>query len=484
MMSPSEINTHTYFFRACVHVDVLQEHVIVPRTRRGLVTTIWSVGCSSGEEPATVALAAREVGGNVEILGTDINEHALDVARTGKFEERSCRNVAPQYLRWFERDGHRLVLHETIHKAITLRRHDIISDPPLRPQGNAGGWNVILCCNVLLYYGHRDKQRALAKMASVLDDDGIIIVGGSEWLSTRGSGQGTGRPSSGPRIACVTIGGVVAYGLIKESNDNPVMPTTAWRSRQGHDRGACAALAEPPQARGADVSTGGVWSPASLATQNEPGDPFFRLGNSAGATHDLGVKRTQRTQWNHDGACPTQPPARTETNPCPAATMSAQGVPHVESPKVASSIEQHRERGDRLLDAGDMLGAAEEYLQALEQDPLVVDLHLRAAVCHLDLGDVRLAEESLRRCLFLDPDLWPAALMLGDLLRDSDVAAARRYFRQAQSALETDRNTARSLDDGIGADVLTPFLVSPSVALTAIRMRLENLEVSERKERK
>ena len=143
-------------------------------------------------------------------------------------------------------------------------------------------------------------------------------------------------------------------------------------------------------------------------------------------------------------------------------------VPRLPLPAVseASRIVELRCLGDAELDAGRPAEARAFYERAIEQAPLLADLHLRIALCHLHAREPKSASEALRRALFLTPQLWQAWLLLADLAHDP--AQARRYLAQARNLLESD---AEPTDE----PALRAFASDHAVALAAVRHRLGRL---------
>jgi len=152
----------------------------------------------------------------------------------------------------------------------------------------------------------------------------------------------------------------------------------------------------------------------------------------------------------------------------PPVRLVAEPGPPPKRPPTAKPAELAADRlraeGDALLDRGAVGLALFQYETALQHDSLRSELYLRTALCHLHLGASDRAREELRRCLFLDPELWPAWLMLGDLLEHDDLERARDCFERAIALL------ANADPIGEGA-----FFGSPRVALEAARHHLANL---------
>jgi chemotaxis protein methyltransferase CheR len=143
----------------------------------------WSVGCSSGEEPYSLALIMREFFPGeaalerVAILATDVDTAILETARAGIYgEERlaevpeSCRS------RWFRASGGRYHLLPEIKEMVYLEKRDLF-DRDSFPK-----CDLILCRNVLIYFERMHQERILHGFADVLGRGGILVMGKSETL--------------------------------------------------------------------------------------------------------------------------------------------------------------------------------------------------------------------------------------------------------------------------------------------------------------
>jgi chemotaxis protein methyltransferase CheR len=181
----------TTFFRHPEDVAWLREAVagVVERRRRAgtRLVRMWSAGCSTGEEPYTLAMLALEAGGNdldVQVLGTDINRSALAAAERAEYGDWSFRGVSDETRRgWFEKTAagrwrpsarvrgcvtfDYLNLRDPIYPAIFTRTTDL---------------DGILCRNVFIYFHPEVVAMALARMAECVKGDGFILCGPSDIL--------------------------------------------------------------------------------------------------------------------------------------------------------------------------------------------------------------------------------------------------------------------------------------------------------------
>ncbi|KAF0219775.1 MAG: chemotaxis protein methyltransferase [Geobacteraceae bacterium] len=144
---------------------------------------LWSVGCSSGEEPYTVALILKDFFADemtqhqVTILATDVDAGILDVAQKGIYVEERLVG-APQQIktRWFSMQGGKYHLAPEIKEMVTFRQSDLF-DIDSFPESD-----LILCRNVLIYFERWQQEKIISRFADILGKGGILILGKSETL--------------------------------------------------------------------------------------------------------------------------------------------------------------------------------------------------------------------------------------------------------------------------------------------------------------
>ena len=149
---------------------------------------IWSAGCSSGEEPYTLAMLIashlpEEQGWDVRILATDISNRMLEKARKGVYPISRSAEVPKELLHSFmlrgkaDRQSEMKVKIE-IQQMVDFRRLNLDQESGLID----GPFDVIFCRNVLIYFDAASKQRAITNLARYLVDNGLLFVGHAENL--------------------------------------------------------------------------------------------------------------------------------------------------------------------------------------------------------------------------------------------------------------------------------------------------------------
>lgn len=144
---------------------------------------LWSVGCSSGEEPYTVALILKDLFADemaqhkVTIIATDVDSGILETAQKGIYMEERLVGV-PQHIkvRWFSLQGGKYHLAQEIKEMVTFGQSDLF-DVDAFPD-----CDLILCRNVLIYFERWQQERIICRFADVLGKGGILVLGKSETL--------------------------------------------------------------------------------------------------------------------------------------------------------------------------------------------------------------------------------------------------------------------------------------------------------------
>jgi chemotaxis protein methyltransferase CheR len=184
----------TYMFRHPAQLEAVRE-VVLPRLMKaksaiGLKRIrIWSAGCSTGEEPYTLAMFLREefekdkqfAGWSFDILATDLNSNSLDAARAGIYGEYALRNVSEALRRKYFKEvaDHKLEANQLLKSQIRFDRVNLSDDSKMV---FFKGLDVIFCCNVLIYFDLASKSRVVQHFYSNLLPGGYFFLGHAESL--------------------------------------------------------------------------------------------------------------------------------------------------------------------------------------------------------------------------------------------------------------------------------------------------------------
>ena len=124
--------------------------------------TVWSAGCATGEEAYTMAMIGRRIGRELDVLATDINEAALATARRGVYGALAVRDVPEFERRWLVPRGHQFVFDDAVRASVRFARHNLVDPPPEAPPG---GWDLVVCRNVLIYFAPAAAARVFKRFA-------------------------------------------------------------------------------------------------------------------------------------------------------------------------------------------------------------------------------------------------------------------------------------------------------------------------------
>jgi chemotaxis protein methyltransferase CheR len=182
------VNNETTFFRNPRHFRLLAE-VVLPELDRArpvdFPVRIWSAGCSTGQEPYSLAITVAEVLGlpprrPVQILATDISQRALHRARQGLYTARELARVEPAYLkRYFEPDGTNLRVKPALQELIQFQELNLMATPL---PALARGVDVVFCRNVTIYFQVETSRRLMGNLYNCLNEGGYLFIGFSETL--------------------------------------------------------------------------------------------------------------------------------------------------------------------------------------------------------------------------------------------------------------------------------------------------------------
>lgn len=179
----------SYFFRDQGQIALLTNQLlpeIIERNRGARALRLWSAGCSTGEEPYTLAILLDRLlpdqgDWNVAIFGTDINRQALEAADRAVYGAWSFRNVSPEIReRYFTRCARGWRLDERIRARVTFACHNL-RDPRV-PDDVAvlGDMDLIMCRNVLIYFSHSAVGLAIETLTDALKEGAFLLTGHGE----------------------------------------------------------------------------------------------------------------------------------------------------------------------------------------------------------------------------------------------------------------------------------------------------------------
>jgi chemotaxis protein methyltransferase CheR len=180
----------TYFYReehqlACLTSELLAERL--KAKRRGEPIRIWSVPCSTGEEPYSIAIWLLENWPHVdeydiEIVGSDIDTDVIAMARAGAYGKRALTRLPPQVVdKYFAVDGSdNWQILDELRASVGFTRVNIVERAETKPHGQ---FDVIFCRNVLIYFDDLSRRTAAENLFENLYPGGFICLGHTESMS-------------------------------------------------------------------------------------------------------------------------------------------------------------------------------------------------------------------------------------------------------------------------------------------------------------
>jgi chemotaxis protein methyltransferase CheR len=178
----------TYFFRNPPQIRALGRQVLPELVRANADTkrlVIWSAGCSTGEEPYTVAMLLLELipdheDWDIRIVATDVSQRALAAARRGRYGQRSVQLAdAERVGRFFDHDHGDFVVKPEVRALVQFRHHNLVTDPsPFLSRE----LDLVLCRNVTIYFNRETTRGLMERFHRSLDDGGYLFLGHAETL--------------------------------------------------------------------------------------------------------------------------------------------------------------------------------------------------------------------------------------------------------------------------------------------------------------
>lgn len=182
-------NVESYFFRDKDQFHLLQNHILpelIQRKQNNKTIRICSAGCSSGEEPYSIAILLKELLPNLEqwnlmILGIDINQEILQKAKTGIYRPWSFRRVDVEIVqRYFQLINHHYHLNSSIKQMVKFQTVNLVKDIFPFQNSELREFDLIICRNVFIYFEPLVIANILNKFYNALQPLGYLITGHAE----------------------------------------------------------------------------------------------------------------------------------------------------------------------------------------------------------------------------------------------------------------------------------------------------------------
>lgn len=176
----------TRFFRNQAHFDALEKFVIpelinnIKKTSVSNMIRIWSAGCSTGEEPYTIAMLLSDIlppSWKFEILASDISLKCLMTAKEGFYSDNRVEGIPPHYLmKYFDKVDGGYQVHADIQSKIKFDYHNLKNDSGQR------GIDILFCRNVIIYFDEAAQTAVINRFWDAMAAKSFLFIGHSESL--------------------------------------------------------------------------------------------------------------------------------------------------------------------------------------------------------------------------------------------------------------------------------------------------------------
>jgi chemotaxis protein methyltransferase CheR len=177
----------TAFFRENHHFEYLAGKVLPElfANKTNKRVRIWSAGCSTGEEPYSIAMVLRETmprnpTWDIKVLATDLDSNVVAKAATGVYPQSALNGInKTRLLKYFARSGKStpLTVKPEVRDLITFKQLNLMHEWPMK-----GPFDAIFCRNVVIYFNLKTQRRLFRRYAEILTDNGTLFIGHSETL--------------------------------------------------------------------------------------------------------------------------------------------------------------------------------------------------------------------------------------------------------------------------------------------------------------
>ncbi len=416
----------TWFFRDVLAFRAVARFLDARRGSNRPLVRVLSVGCSTGEEVYSLAIALREAGvapPRFLILGTDLSRKSLELAREGTFAPKSFREPGEQAgalrERWFERDGDSWRVREELRAGVQWRCANLAEPEFLTGEPP---FHVVFCRNVLIYFHAEARQMAVRHLHRLLSRDGVLCATPAEARIFNAAGfaslgsecplafrrrDATAAESPAPAIADspTTLAGQVC----KLSRAGPNAGAPDVRSFDGPGDPSYKPSSAAGQVRKLSCAGPNAGAP-DVRSFDGPGDPSYKPSSAVGQVHGL----------SRQDAVPPQG-ARRDAGPSAAGEESS-------GPAILRAARQ-------AADSGHLEEADAFCSQLLSQNSASAEAHCLRGVIHQARGRLNEARRSFEKALYLDPRHYEALVHMMLLAEQTgDCVGAANYRRRADRA--------------------------------------------------
>jgi chemotaxis protein methyltransferase CheR len=175
----------SFFFRDVKPFEAFRDKILPTMLQHRATTRtlrIWCAAASTGQEPYSLAMVLHEeanklAGWNCTVLGTDISKEALTRAASGVYTQFEVQRglTIQRLMTHFEKKDANWQIKPDLRRKVQFRSFNLLDDPR-----SLGRFDIVFCRNVLIYFDQPTKARVLDSIARVMNDNGVLLLGGAE----------------------------------------------------------------------------------------------------------------------------------------------------------------------------------------------------------------------------------------------------------------------------------------------------------------
>ena len=180
---------YTFFMREENHFKLFKETILpyLEKEKKDHVLSIWSAGCSSGEEPYTISIILKEYFGakagmwDTRVLATDISQNALRAAKNAVYDEDSLKELSPELKRKYfipTSEAGVYTVSDSLKNNVIFRTFNLMDPIRFRLK-----FDVIFCRNVMIYFDQPTKEALVKRFYNATNPGGYLLIGHSEGLN-------------------------------------------------------------------------------------------------------------------------------------------------------------------------------------------------------------------------------------------------------------------------------------------------------------
>jgi chemotaxis protein methyltransferase CheR len=432
LLSHITIN-ETYFFRNAGHFDALRNHILTKFSKENKdgIIRIWSAGCSTGEEPYSIAMIALDMLQDgrdlqIEILGTDVDRSAIDRAERGVYRKRSLRATSDIYKdKYFSENDGRFEVDQKLKDMVRFMPFNLMDAPCPKP--SQGSWDIIICRNVVIYFDQESARHVVGMFHGALNDDGYLFMGHSESLDRLSTD-----------FSAISVGDTFVY--VKKGSSPDLAEAAAESARRGVPERAIAGRTSSSIARKKDTG------PRKQSRRRRKIVPLQPI-KSAELIYKEGLDLLECKEFD-------------------AALSKAEKYIELKP----SDAKGYLLAGKILANRGIYGRAVDELGKAIELEPLLTEAHYLLGVIYQGTGQEARAIDEFRKSVYIDKDCVLSYFHLARIYQSNDMLddASREYSNAVRILDRLQADEIVQFSGGITARILMQTCLKNIIELSSI----------------